>query len=92
MSFADVSTMPVGVVARHVNFPVSSSYVVAIRSTALLPSLIICKQKHKFVTLIYDLGYMRFIRLFLAKFFERTLYFFKDLLLHCNASLTGGRL
>lgn len=38
MSLADVSTVPAEVVARQVKVPVSSSYVVAISSTALLPS------------------------------------------------------
>lgn len=69
MSFADVSIIPVGVVARHVNFPVSSSYVVAISSTALLPSLIICEQKHESAALTRALRFLYFIRQFLAKFF-----------------------
>lgn len=38
MSLADVSTVPAEVVARQVKVPVSSSYVVAMSNTALLPS------------------------------------------------------
>lgn len=43
MSFADDSACPAELVTRHVNFPVSSSYVDVISKTALLPSCIIWK-------------------------------------------------
>lgn len=43
MSRAEVSACPAELVARHVNTPASSSYVVAIRRTTFLPSWIIYK-------------------------------------------------